>query len=48
MKHQEPIMVKNNMMIMMMNFRMLYISLVRSMNSDKELVHDMIGVMDLG
>jgi hypothetical protein len=27
-------------MIMMLNFRLHYISLERSMNSDKELVHD--------
>jgi hypothetical protein len=48
MKQQELIMVKNRVMIMMLNFRLLYISLDRSMNLDKELVHGMIGVVHLG
>jgi hypothetical protein len=47
MKQQEQIMVKNKM-IMVLNFRLFYINLERSTNSDKELVHDMIGVVELG
>ena len=38
-------MVKNKVMIMMLNFRVHYISLERSMSSNKELVHDMIGML---
>jgi hypothetical protein len=41
-------MVKRKHMIMMLNFRLLYSSIERSMNLGKELVHGMIGVVDLG
>jgi hypothetical protein len=48
MKQKELIMMKNTVMIMMLKFRPHYINLEKSMNLDKELVHDMIGVADLG
>jgi hypothetical protein len=45
MKPQELNMMKNKVMIMMLNFRVHYISLERIMSSNKELVHDMIGML---
>jgi hypothetical protein len=48
MKQQETITMKNKMIVMMLIFMSLYINHERSTNSDKELVHDMIGVVDLG
>jgi hypothetical protein len=40
--------MKNKVMIMMLKFRLHYMRLERSMNSNKELVHGMIHVVDLG
>jgi hypothetical protein len=47
MKQEKLIMMKNKVMIMMLNFRLHYTSLERNMNSENELVHGMIGVVDL-